>query len=133
MKCLECGAADMVHDVRDIEYEYKGEKTILRAISGDYCPACGDLVMDMEQSAEYWRQVTDFRRSVNAPDIAPEFIARIRKRLGLDQREAGELFGGGVNAFSRYETGKTTPPVSVVKLFKLFDKKPELFDEYKRA
>jgi len=37
----------------------------------------------------------------------PSFIVAARKRLNLDQREAAEIFGGGVNAFSRYKTGKT--------------------------
>ncbi|MDO9052424.1 MAG: type II toxin-antitoxin system MqsA family antitoxin [Gallionella sp.] len=33
-----------------------------------------------------------------------------RKKLSLDKREAAEIFGGGINAFSRYENGKTKPP-----------------------
>ena len=44
----------------------------------------------------------------------------------LDQREAAEIFGGGINAFSRYETGKTKSPLALVKLLKLLDRHPEL-------
>ncbi|MEA1051615.1 type II toxin-antitoxin system MqsA family antitoxin [Lamprobacter modestohalophilus] len=55
----------------------------------------------------------------------------MRKKLHLGQREAAELFGGGVNAFSRYETGKTKPPLALVKLFKLLDRHPDLLDELK--
>jgi len=40
-----------------------------------------------------------------------------------------EIFGGGPNAFSRYENGKTRPPLSLVQLFKLLDRHPELLDE----
>ncbi|MBQ9724754.1 MAG: type II toxin-antitoxin system MqsA family antitoxin, partial [Neisseriaceae bacterium] len=43
--------------------------------------------------------------------------------------QAGALFGGGVNAFSRYETGKAQPPVALLKLFKILDKHPELIAE----
>lgn len=32
----------------------------------------------------------------------PRFITNVRKKLALDQREAAEIFGGGVNAFLRY-------------------------------
>jgi HTH-type transcriptional regulator / antitoxin MqsA len=39
------------------------------------------------------------------------------------------LFGGGANAFSRYETGKTIPPVALVKLFKVLDRHPDLLAE----
>ena len=51
----------------------------------------------------------------------------------LDQREAAEIFGGGVNAFSRYENGKTKPPLALLKLLKVLDRHPELLEEIKAA
>jgi len=63
--------------------------------------------------------------------IRPSFIDFVRKKLALDQREAGEIFGGGVNAFSRYENGKTKPPLALVKLLKVLDRQPDLLDEVK--
>ncbi len=38
---------------------------------------------------------------------------------------------GGVNAFSRYENGKTKPPLPLVKLFNLLDRHPDLLGEVK--
>jgi hypothetical protein len=35
-------------------------------------------------------------------------------RRELNQKEAGKIFGGGVNAFSRYENGKTKPPLAFI-------------------
>jgi len=72
-----------------------------------------------------------FNKQVNAPIVDPEFIVSVRKKLNLDQREAAELFGGGVNAFSRYENGKTKPPVALVKLLRLLDRHPDLLPEVK--
>jgi len=43
--------------------------------------------------------------------------------------EAGEIFGGGANAFSRYENGRTLPPVALLKLLRVLDRHPELLDE----
>ena len=40
---------------------------------------------------------------------------------------------GRVNAFSRYENGKTKPPLALVKLLKVLDRHPELLDEIKVA
>ena len=40
---------------------------------------------------------------------------------------------GGVNAFSRYETGRTKPPLALVKLLKLLDRHPELLEEVRAA
>jgi HTH-type transcriptional regulator/antitoxin MqsA len=74
-----------------------------------------------------------FNKRVNAAIVDPDFIASVRKKLNLDQREAAELFGGGVNAFSRYENGKTKPPIALVKLLKLLDRHPELLSELKAA
>jgi HTH-type transcriptional regulator/antitoxin MqsA len=61
--------------------------------------------------------------------VAPNFIARVRKKLALDQREAAVIFGGGPNAFSRYENGKTRPPVALVTLLQVLDRHPQLLDE----
>jgi HTH-type transcriptional regulator/antitoxin MqsA len=65
--------------------------------------------------------------------VDPEFIVSVRKKLALDQREAAEIFGGGVNAFSRYENGKTKPPLALVKLLKILERHPELLVEIKSA
>jgi len=79
------------------------------------------------------REMRAFSRQVNAAIVDPEFIVKVRKKLALDQREAAEIFGGGVNAFSRYETGKTKPPLALVKLLKVLDRHPDLLDEVKVA
>lgn len=73
----------------------------------------------------------DFNKKVNASIVDPAFIARVRKKLKLDQREAVEIFRGGVIAFSRYENGKTKPPLALVKLLRVLDSHPELLDEVK--
>lgn len=56
-------------------------------------------------------------------------IKQIRNKLGLSQKQAGMIFGGGINAFSRYETGKAQPPKSLLLLLKLLDKYPHLLKE----
>ncbi len=70
-----------------------------------------------------------FNKQVNASIVDPDFIARVRKKLALDQRQAAAIFGGGPNAFSRYENGKTKPPLALVKLLKLLDRHPNLLNE----
>ena len=74
-----------------------------------------------------------FNKKVNAAIVDPGFIAGVRKKLALDQREAAEIFGGGVNAFSRYENGKTKPSLALVKLLKVLDRHPDLLDEVRAA
>ena len=133
MKCPACGAAELVHDTRDVPYTYKGESTVIRGVIGDFCPACGEVVMEMNEGIRNTAEMLAFNKQVNASIVDPNFIASVRKKLALDQREAAEIFGGGVNAFSRYETGKTKPPLALVKLFKVLDRHPDLLDEIRMA
>lgn len=133
MKCPVCGAAKLVHDTRNLPYTYKGKTTTLPAVTGDFCPACGESVLDAAESERVMAAMLAFNKQVNAEIVDPAFIARVRKKLALDQREAAEIFGGGANAFSRYETGKTKPPLALVKLLKMLDRHPNLLDEIRAA
>lgn len=133
MKCPMCGAAELVHDARDQPYTYKGEAIVIPAVVGDYCPHCGEVVLDAAEAARVSAAMVAFNRQVNASIVDPAFIANVRKKLALDQREAAEIFGGGINAFSRYENGKTKPPLALVQLLKVLDRHPELLDEIRAA
>ena len=133
MKCPHCGEAETVRDTRDLAYTYKGESTTIPGVTGEFCPACGEAVLDRRESTRVSAMMLDFNRQVNASIVDPEFIVSVRKKLALDQREAAEIFGGGVNAFSRYENGKTKPPLALVKLLKVLDRHPDLLAEVKTA
>ncbi len=129
MKCPACGKASMIRDTRDTPYVYKGESTIIPGVTGEFCPACGETILDADESARVSALMLEFNQQVNASIVDPEFIIRVRKKLALDQREAAEIFGGGVNAFSRYENGKTRPPLALVKLLRVLEKHPDLLAE----
>ena len=129
MKCPTCGAAKLVHDTRDTPYTYKGETTEIPGVTGRFCPKCGESMLDAAESRRTMALMLTFNKQVNASIVDPIFIAEVRKKLALDQRQAAEIFGGGVNAFSRYETGKTKPPVALVKLLKVLDRHPDLLNE----
>ncbi len=133
MKCPSCSAAKLVHDTRDVTYIYKGETTILPHVTGDFCPACDESILDEKESRRTMNLMLAFNKQVNAAIVDPEFIATVRKKLDLDQRQAAEIFGGGVNAFSRYENGKTKPPLALVKLLKVLDRHPDLLAEVRMA
>lgn len=133
MRCPVCGAAELAHDTRDLPYIYKGETTAIATVRGEFCPECGESVLDAEESARVSAAMMAFNRQVNASIVDPAFIASVRKKLALDQREAAEIFGGGINAFSRYENGRTKPPLALVQLLRVLDRHPELLDEIRAA
>jgi HTH-type transcriptional regulator/antitoxin MqsA len=131
MKCPTCGQAKLVHDTRDMPYIYKGESTTIPAVAGDFCSACGEVVLKRNESIRTGALMLEFNKQVNRAIVDPAFITSVRKKLKLDQQEAAEIFGGGINAFSRYENGKTKPPLSLVKLLKVLDSHPDLLAEIK--
>lgn len=133
MTCPVCSTAELIHDTRDLPYSYKGETTLIPAVTADFCPACGESITDLAETDRVMREMQAFNQQVNAAIVDPRFIARVRKKLHLGQREAAALFGGGVNAFSRYENGKTKPPLALVKLLKVLDRHPELLNEVRSA
>ena len=93
MKCPVCGAAELIHDTRDIRFRYKGETTVLKT-TGDLRPACGESIHDKEDSDRVMREMRAFAQQVNAAIVDPAFIVKVRKKLALDQRQAAEIFGG---------------------------------------
>lgn len=132
MKCLFC-SGKMIEDTRDIPYFYKGEMIVIQSVTGNFCGSCGEAVLDAASSRRVSDEMLEFNRQVNAAIVDPRSITRIRKKLSLNQKEAAEIFGGGINAFSRYEKGKARPPLSLIKLLKLLDRHPDLLQEIRAA
>lgn len=53
----------------------------------------------------------------------------MRTLLGLSQREAGRILGGGPNAFYRYESGRARPSHTMVNLLRLLVADPRRLAE----
>lgn len=133
MKCPVCGGAELVHDVRDIVHTYKGETLVIPNVEARFCPECGESVTNMAESERVMNLMLAFNKKVNGQHSNPNFIRSVRAKLNLTQREAGDLFGGGVNAFSRYESGKVEPPKALSILFALLDEDPALLQKVRRT
>ena len=63
---------------------------------------------------------------IRADHLLPsDEVRRIRKKLGLTQREAGELIGGGPNAFQKYESGEILASRAVSNFLRVLERHPE--------
>jgi len=49
MICPACGGAELIADARDLPFTYKGEATLINHVVGDYCPACNEVVLTMDE------------------------------------------------------------------------------------
>ena len=126
--CPETGLP-MVRDTRPMTIAYKGVSATI-AMPGWYCDKSGESIHtgdDMQVSDEALR---DLKNKVDLLDGAG--VRRIRKKIGLTQREAGAIFGGGPNAFQKYEQGSVTVSKAMSNLLRVLEKHPEEVEELKK-
>ena len=131
MKCPICGREGMEVVTKDFPYTYKGETIVIKNVTGEYCPSCDDMILGGEDLQRVSDESMTLVKRVNATVIDPSYIVAVRKKLKLSQAAANKIFGGGPNAFSRYETGKALPSQSLIQLLRLLDRHPDLLAEVK--
>jgi len=120
----------MVSEVRDIPFDYKGERLMVHQVRGWFCVFCNEALFAEGEGARYAAAIDRFVKEADTSQS--EELRRIRRKLHLSQKEAAQLFGGGVNAFSEYERGVTKPAKSTLLLLKILDKHPDLVEEVRR-
>lgn len=87
--------------------EYKGQSgKIYHHYS--VCDVCGSELANAQQTLDNKREFVRFRKLVDNIPLGAE-IAGMRKRFRLTQAQAGQLFGGGPVAFSKYEHDDIVP------------------------
>ena len=126
--CTSCGYASMTYTADHTETITVGAfSEVVDGLAGWFCPECGDGWLDDESSRRFGLAGDDLVRRHR--EQVKRDIRRIRRKLGLTQKQAAIIFGGGVNAFSRYERGEVEPGTATLKLLQLLDKHPELLRE----
>ena len=125
--CPACGSPNMSFEARDIPFDYKHEHLVVEQVRGWFCSSCNEALFADGEGVRYAAALDHFVAVVDKRQA--EELQRIRRKLHLTQKEAAQLFGGGVNAFSEYERGVTKPAKSTLLLLKVLDKHRELVDE----
>lgn len=113
--------------VRPFVVAYKGES--LTVDLPGYYPESGDKGIhvgeDMAAADSALRTLKEKVEGIPSPAT----IRRVRARLNLSQREAGNLLRVGENAFDKYERGLVEPSGPTSQLLRLLDRHPELVEE----
>ncbi|KAG8153504.1 type II toxin-antitoxin system MqsA family antitoxin [Burkholderia catarinensis] len=65
MKCPACGDAQLIRDTRNVTYTCHGHSTLIPHITGDFCPACGESVLDIENASRLGEAVTQFATQID--------------------------------------------------------------------
>jgi len=115
--------APMQRAVRPLTLTYKGE-SITVDMPGWYCDQSDEGIHSGDDMKVSDRALNRLKARAEGL-LKPEEIRRIRKKLGLTQKVAGELIGGGPSAFQKYETGDLLPSRAISSALALLDHDPQ--------
>lgn len=112
--CNLCGELAAEHKAKEFKHTYKGTSFVINQ-PADWCGACGEGIINPEDNLSTSVEVQTEKSKIDGL-LPPLAIKAIRKKLGFTQREASKYFGGGANAFNRYENGVNPPsrPLSLL-------------------
>jgi HTH-type transcriptional regulator/antitoxin MqsA len=124
--CVVCGGTTR-WETRDDLLDYKGHTRTLKTRAW-WCLRCGEAVLEGKTLMD--REAAYFQLRADADGVlSPREVARVRKRVGLSQRRASQLLGGGPRSFQKYESGETPPSIAMSHLLRLLEKDPNRLGE----
>lgn len=124
--CPICEEGSLQHKVSENAVEYKGQSTRVE-LHYFLCDVCGSEQSDAAQLRTNKRVMMAFKKRVDRLLTGAE-VCRLRERLGLTQREAAQVFGGGPVAFSKYENDDVAQSESMDKLLRLAAELPAAYE-----
>jgi len=122
-KCPHCASGYLSFGVKQQTHSYKTNTFIVHQ-PGDWCNICPEGVLSGNHIKATSKVIRDMHAKIDHL-LTSEEVRQIRNRLGLTQKEAASICGGGPNAFSRYESGKATVSRATSNLLLLLSKYPE--------
>ena len=123
--CEFCGSTNVkVTQYSDV-IEYKGLSLQLDDLEQCLCLDCDykfeTLVLHdknlLRVRAKFTEERSNLKKKQNL--LSGDEIRAIRNGLGLTQKDAAQIFGGGANAFSKYENEEVVQSVAMDKLIRL--------------
>ena len=125
-RCPECGG-EMRHGEHDEVLSHRGHERTIR-VTGWRCTKCGEDILTGEDLLMSERAFLELKAEVDGV-LGPKDVARVRQKLGLSQRKAGELLGGGPRAFYKYERGEQAVSIAMSHLLRLLENDPKRLRE----
>ena len=123
LHCPVCGSDSLTRGTHDLEIPWAGQKIVVSNLEHYDCPVCGADPAFPDQIRRNGLKIADAKRLAQGLLTADE-IREVRERLGLSQAGAAALFGGGANAFSKYERGEVIQSVPMDRLLRVVSAYP---------
>ena len=90
MKCPSCGAAELIHDTRDMPYTYKGETTTIPAVRAIFARPAAKSILDAKQGERYSElMLACHQKQVNAADSRPQLHHHRPQKAGFRPARSG--------------------------------------------
>jgi HTH-type transcriptional regulator/antitoxin MqsA len=124
--CPACGGL-MRYAKHDDVLRYQGRERTIRSL-GWWCTKCGEGILTGDALKSHARAFLWLKAELDGV-LAPAQITAARRKLGLSQRKAGELLGGGPRAFQKYESGSQAASTPMSNLLRLLAKDPSRLAE----
>ena len=119
--CPECGGV-MRYETRTEALSYKGHSRTI-ATAAWWCTKCDEAILTGAPLLAREMAFVELKAEVDEV-LSPREVAAVRESLGLSQRKAGALLGGGPRAFQKYESGSQAVSVPMSNLLRLLAKDP---------
>lgn len=123
--CPVCEEGVLVPQVFDQQVQYGKLRLTVSELERSRCSACGADPLLPAQIRRNQQRLADAKRRATGLLTGGE-IRATRELLGLSQPEAAKLFGGGANAFSKYERGEVIQSESMDSLLRVVAANPWL-------
>jgi HTH-type transcriptional regulator/antitoxin MqsA len=125
--CPSCEGR-MLRGFKEQEAVYQGQ-AMKYSPPGWWCKSCAEGVLEGEDNEVHDAALHEVMARAKKSPISPLLIRVAREAVGISQREAGRVFGGGPTAFYKYETARAIPSVGMANLLRLRLRlqRPELF------
>lgn len=125
--CPMCETGKLTPITFTDSFSYKGLSIQVDGLQGMLCENCGADPILTEQILCNQEKIADAKRTALGMLTGTE-IRQIRERLNLSQKHCSQLFGGGTNAFSKYERGEVIQSDAMDALLYVVDKFPFTLD-----
>lgn len=122
--CPVCETGTLAARVSDRTIRFEGHQIRIQNLHYSECPVCGEKVVLPAQSKRNEIAYADAKKA-HLDLWSCGKIESFRKQWQLTQNTASKLFGGGANAFSKYERGEVIHTKAMDLLMRVFDQSEE--------
>lgn len=115
--CPDCETGHLVESVYADEFKHGDGVVRVDGLEGYLCDNCSVEPIYPAQMRRNHARVADAKRQADGL-LTGAGVRAIREHMGMTQAEASVVFGGGANAFSKYERGDVSQSVAMDRLLK---------------